>query len=91
MPGGPPLAAGSSVATSGRGADRGRRQVTVDFRADEPGFRTRFRVSYTTTVATMTELFRSAFLVAHRMPMDFWVNGRRLHGRATARRAFDLD
>eukprot|EP00959_Pyramimonas_sp_CCMP1952_P086623 1811826-Pyramimonas_sp.AAC.1 len=41
------------------GADRGRRQITVDCRADEPGFRTRFRVSYATTVAEMTEQFRS--------------------------------
>ena len=73
------------------GADRGRRQVTVDFRADEPGFRTRFRVSYATTVATMTEQFRSAFLVSRRWPVDFRAKGRRLHGRATARRAFDLD
>ena len=73
------------------GADRGRRQVMVDCRADEPGFRTRFRVSYATTVATMIEQFRSAFLVSRRWPVDFRVNGRRLHGRTTARRAFDLD
>eukprot|EP00959_Pyramimonas_sp_CCMP1952_P234309 4895813-Pyramimonas_sp.AAC.2 len=73
------------------GADRGRRQIMINCRADRPGLRTRFRVSYATTVAKMTKQFRSAFLVARRVPMKMFVNGRRLHGRTTARRAFDLD